>query len=294
VLDTDRYLVVCANVLGGCQGSTGPSSPDPSTGAPYGAAFPVVSIRDMVRAQVALADHLGVQRWQLVVGGSMGGMQVLEWAVMHPERVRAIAPLATCVAASALQIAQSAAQRAAIALDPGFHGGDYYDAAPGAGPHRGLGVARAMAQISYRSDAMFTERFGRKLLDPLDQFTLDTRFDVEGYLDYHAVKLAQRFDANSYIRLSKAMDLHDLGRSRGGVGAALERIVAPTLTMAVTSDGLYPRHQQELLRDVLRSNGVHVQHSLIDSDHGHDAFLIEHEQVADALASFLVRLEEPT
>lgn len=289
-LDTDRYLVVASNVLGGCQGSTGPASIQAATGAPYGSAFPVVSIRDMVRAQAALADHLGVSRWRSVVGGSMGGMQVLEWGVMYPARVASLVPMATGAAASALQIAYSAVERTAIALDPSFCGGDYYDAA--IGPNRGLALARAIAQITYRSDAAFTARFGRKLLDPLDAFTLDMRFDVEGYLDYHGVKLCGRFDANTYLRLSKAMDLHDIGRSRGGVGAAMERIVVPTLTMSITSDALYPPHQQELLRDVLRSNGTPVQHCSIDSDQGHDAFLIEHDQVGDALRAFLDHLED--
>ncbi len=288
-LDTDRWFVVASNVLGGCQGTTGPASAQPGTATPYGASFPVISIRDMVRAQAALADRLGIARWASVVGGSMGGMQVLEWGVMYPQRVRSLVPMASAAAASALQIAYSAVERSAIALDPAFAGGDYYDGPTG--PNRGLALARSIAQITYRSDAAFTQRFGRKLLDPLDAFTLDMRFDVEGYLDYHGVKLCGRFDANTYLRLSKAMDLHDIGRSRGGVGAAMERIVAPTLTVSITSDALYPPHQQELLRDVLRSNGTAVQHCTIESDQGHDAFLIEHEQVGAALRAFLDDLD---
>lgn len=293
-LDTDRYFVVATNVLGGCQGSTGPASMRPDTHMAYGSSFPVVSIRDMVRAQAAVADHLGVARWHTVIGGSMGGMQVLEWGVMYPDRVASLIPIATAACASALQIAFSAVGRAAIVLDPAFRNGDYYAAADGGGPNRGLSLARAIAQITYRSDAAFTERFGRNLLDPLDAFSLWMRFDVEGYLDYHGVKLCRRFDANTYLRLCKAMDLHDVGRSRGGVGAALERIGAPTLTMSITSDTLYPAHQQEFLHEVLQSNGVRARHVTIESDNGHDAFLIEHEQVAVAAAAFLEELEDRT
>lgn len=290
-IDTDRYFVVASNVLGGCQGTTGPASLMPGTQQPFGSRFPVVSIRDMVRVQAALSDELGIERWLTVIGGSMGGMQVLEWAVMYPNRVRSVIPIATVAASSALQIGYSAVERAAIALDPDFLGGDYYSAGSGRGPNRGLALARAIAQITYRSDRSFTAKFGRHLLDPLDPFTLSMRFDIEGYLDYHGIKLCRRFDANTYLRLSKAMDLHDLGRSRGGVGAALERIRVPTLNMGISSDALYPLHQQEFLRDVLVSNGVPVRHAVIKSDHGHDAFLIEHEQVGDMVGGFLDDLE---
>ncbi len=225
-IDTDRYFVVCVNVLGGCQGTTGPASLDPATGKPYGARFPATTIRDMVRAEAAVADALGVDRWLAVVGGSMGGMQVLEWAVMYPHRVRSIVALATTAAASAQQIAWSGVQRTAIALDAQWRRGDYYDAAPGEGPHRGLALAREIAQITYRSDDVFNDRFGRGTVDPMsDVFTLWQRFDVEGYLDYHGAKLVRRFDANSYLVISRAMDLHDIGRGRGGVAGALRRLV---------------------------------------------------------------------
>lgn len=292
-LDTNRYFVVCANVLGGCQGTTGPSSIDPATGRPYGSTFPVVSIRDMVRTQAVLADHLGVDRWLSVVGGSMGGMQVLEWAVMMPERVRSIAPIATCAAATAQQIAYSTIGRSAIALDPKWRGGDYYDAEPGDGPHLGLAVARELAQITYRSDEVFGERFGRGVLDPIDDtFSLWQRFDVEGYLDYHGAKLARRFDANSYLTICKAMDLHDLGRGRGGVQRALGRITAPTLTMSITSDALYPAYQQAEIRDAIRARGVRTEHVLIKSPDGHDAFLLATDQVGGALTTFLDEVEK--
>ncbi|MCX7621814.1 MAG: homoserine O-acetyltransferase, partial [Acidimicrobiales bacterium] len=292
-LDTERFFVVCANVLGGCQGSTGPSSIDPTTGRPYGSTFPVVTIRDMVRTQAALADHLGIDRWLSVVGGSMGGMQVLEWGIMYPERVRSLVPIATTLAASAQQIAYSAVERSAIAFDPNWRGGDYYDAPPGQGPHRGLALARQIAQITYRSDAVFNERFGRGVVDPMDdRFTLWQRFDVEGYLDYHGAKLVRRFDANSYLIISKAMDLHDVGRGRGSVAQALRRITVPVLTMSITSDTLYPPYQQEEIRDLLRAQGNDCRLAVIDSPHGHDAFLLETDQVGEPLAQFLDEVEK--
>jgi homoserine O-acetyltransferase len=292
-IDTDRYFVVCANVLGGCQGSTGPSSIDPVTGRPYGSRFPAITVRDIVRSQRAVADALGIERWLTVVGGSMGGMQVLEWAVMYPERVRSIVPIATCSAATAQQIAFSSVQRSAIALDPRWRGGDYYDAAPGDGPHRGLALAREIAQITYRSDLVFGDRFGRAALDPMDDvFTLWQRFDVEGYLDYHGAKLVRRFDANSYLVICKTMDLHDIGRGRGGLQAAFDRITAPALVVSIDSDGLYLPYQQDEIRDALHAAGALVEHALIESVHGHDAFLLETDQVGDVIARFLSEVEK--
>jgi homoserine O-acetyltransferase/O-succinyltransferase len=292
VLDTDRFFVVCANVLGGCQGTTGPASIDPATGRPYGSTFPVVSIRDSVRTQAILADHLGVDRWLSVVGGSMGGMQALEWAVMFPDRVRSAVPLATCLAATAQQIAHSSIERNAIALDPKWRGGDYYDAAPGDGPHRGLALARQHAHITYRTDAVFTERFGRSSMDPLDEFHLWQRFDVEGYLDYQGAKLVRRFDTNSYLRIAKAMDLHDVGRGRGGIDRALARITAPVLTMSVDSDALYFPYQQHEICDGIRAQGGSCEHVPITSPDGHDAFLLATDQIDSALRDFLDEVEK--
>ena len=287
-LDTDHWFVVCANVLGGCQGTTGPASIDPATARPYGSTFPVVTIRDMVRVQALLADRLGIGRWRAVVGGSMGGMQALEWATMFPERVGALVSIATTAHASAQQIAWSMVGRRAIQLDAAFHGGDYYDCDAGEGPHRGLALARQIAQIHYRSEEVFAERFGRNLLDPLDGgFDLEQRFDVEGYLDYHGSKLVRRFDANSYLRLNKAMDLHDLGRGRGGVRTALARVTAPTMIMSIRSDALYPPYQQHALRDTLRALGLRVGFYDIDSPDGHDGFLLEAGQIAPLVAAFL-------
>ena len=288
-LDTDRWFVVCANVLGGCQGTTGPASPQPDDGRPWGSRFPVVTVRDMVRSQAALADHLGIGRWLSVIGGSMGGMQSLEWAVTYPDRVRTVAVVASTAAASAQQIAWSFVGRRAITSDPGFRGGEYYDAAPGEGPHRGLAVARAIAMIHYRSEIEFADRFGRSTRDTWTTFDLDQRFEVERYLDYQGEKLVRRFDANTYLVLNKAMDLHDIGRGRGGIARALDRIRVPMLTATVTTDALYPPYQQAVIRDHLRANGLEVEAVLIDSPNGHDGFLTDGDQLAGPLADFLTR-----
>jgi len=285
-IDTDRWFVVGVNVLGGCQGSTGPASIDPRTGRPFGSSFPAVTIRDIVRSQAGLADVLGIDRWHSVIGGSMGGMQALEWAVMYPDRVASVVLASTTAAASALQVAWSHIGRSAIQADPGFHGGDYYDQPAGAGPHAGLAVARMAAQVTYRSDAVFAERFDRSMLRPIG-FDLDPLFDVEGYLDYQGIKLVRRFDANSYLRLNRAMDLHDVGRGRNGVTRALGRVASRSLVVAVRSDGLYPPDQQRQLHDELsRSTGASEWLEL-DSPHGHDGFLIETGALAEPFATFL-------
>ena len=291
-LDTDRWFVVCVNVLGGCQGTTGPAHPHPDDGRPYGSRYPVVTIRDMVRAQAVVANELGVRRWLAVVGGSMGGMQVLEWGVMFPERVRALVPIATTLAASAQQIAWWSTGRRAIRLDPRWRGGDYYDAEPGDGPSEGLAMARMVSQITFRSEDLFTDRFGREVVEPIEGFELWQRFQVERYLQYHGDKLARRFDANSYLLLTKAMDLHDLGRARGGMDIAVRRISAPTLVMGVNSDFLYPTHQQETIAGALLGNGVDARYVEIDSPHGHDGFLLEDDQVGESLHEFLVDVEK--
>lgn len=288
-IDTDRWFVVCPNVLGGCQGTTGPASIDPATGKAYGSSFPVVSIRDMVRVQAALADHLGIERWHCVIGGSMGGMQALEWAVMYPDRVGSLVLASTTSEASALQIAWSHIGRMAIEADPRFRGGDYYDADPGDGPHHGLAVARMMAQVTYRSDEVLTERFHRTVIDRM-RFSLDPVFDVEGYLDHHGMKLVKRFDANSYLRLNRAMDLHDLGRGRGGVDRALTRVRAPSVVAAVRSDGLYPPRQQLDLHRGLLAAGTDSTWCDIDSPHGHDGFLIEAPKFGPVVEQFLDRI----
>ncbi len=291
-IDTDRFFVVCANVLGGCQGTTGPASPHPDDGRPYGSRFPVVSVRDMVRTQAAVADDLGIGRWLSVVGGSMGGMQVLEWGVMFPERVRSLVAVSANAAASAQQIAWWSTGRRIIRLDPRWRGGDYYDAAPGDGPSEGLAMARMVSQITFRSDDVFTDRFGREVVEPLDGFSLWQRFQVERYLEYHGDKLARRFDANTYLLLTKAMDLHDLGRGRGGMAGALARITAPTLVMGIDSDTLYPTYQQRQVHDLLGAGGTPSTYVEVESPHGHDGFLIESEQVGTAIADLLATVDK--
>lgn len=289
-IDTDRFFVVCANVLGGCQGTTGPSSIDPATGRPYGSSFPVVTIRDMVRHQYQLMAHLGIGRWAAVIGGSMGGMQVLEWAITYPERVGAIVPIASTMQSSAQQIAWGVIGRRAIRLDPRWRGGDYYDAEPGDGPADGLAIARQVAQVTFRSDNAFTERFGRDLTDQAatgDTFGLWQEFEVERYLHYHGDKLVRRFDANSYLVIGKAMDLHDVARGRGSLESAMARIRVPNLTIGINSDILYPPYQQRQMSRLLSRTGLPSSYIEIDSPHGHDAFLIHFDEVGEPIAKFL-------
>jgi homoserine O-acetyltransferase/O-succinyltransferase len=283
-IDTDRWWVVCANVLGGCQGTTGPASAAPN-GSPWGSRFPVITIRDQVAVEAGLADALGIEQWAAVVGGSMGGMRALEWAVMRPERVRRMVVLACGAAATAEQISLCAVQAQAIRLDPGFHGGDYYGVGSGAGPERGLGLARRIGHISYRSEAELDGRFGRDPQAGENPFG-SGRYAVESYLDHQADKLVGRFDANSYLVLSRAMDHHDIGRGRGGIAPALARIKAASTIVSVDTDRLYPpRLQDDLAAELSETSNVR----LIRSPYGHDAFLIESDQIAgpirDALGS---------
>jgi len=284
-IDTDRWFVVCSNVLGGCQGTTGPASLDPETGMRYGSSFPLVTIRDMVRAQAGMAAELGINRWAAVVGGSMGGMQALEWAIMFPQRVGALVAIATAGLASAQQIAWSRVGRQAIRLDPAFADGDYYEG-HGRGPVDGLGLAREIGMIHYRSGADFDQRFGRKGLERVEGFGLWDEFEVARYLGHHGAKIGQRFDANSYLVLNRAMDLHDLGRGRG-LERAMIRLEAPALIGSIDSDILYPPHQQAVLVELLSSLDHDVRSFLINSSAGHDAFLIEIDQVAAAVGPFL-------
>lgn len=290
-IDTDRWFVVCVNTLGGCQGSTGPSSIDPEVGRPYGMRFPTVTIRDFVRTQAALATDLGIDVWQSVLGGSMGGMQALEWGLMYPTRVNSIAPIATGAAATPWQIGWSATGRLALSLDPKWRGGDYYDAKPGEGPHAGLAVARAIAQITYRSDQVYEDRFGRHPVDPSSMFGRWDRFQVESYLDYHGEKLARRFDANSYIILNRAMDLHDVARGRRSLERAFAALRAPLLTLSISSDTLYHPRLQSDLSDLARHAGVRTEYQIIDSPSGHDGFLLETDAVGDAISKFLDSVE---
>ncbi len=281
-IDTDQFFVVVPNVLGGCQGTTGPSSIGPD-GVAWGSRFPTVTIRDQVAVEMAAMSALGFERLHGVIGGSMGGMRALEWALCAPTRVERLIVLACGPMATGEQIALSLAQREAILADERFAAGDYYAAAPGEGPWRGMGVARRIGQITYRTRAELRERFGRdpqRGEDPLH----GGRFLVEGYLDHHASKLAWRFDANSYVILSRAMDLHDVGRGRGGVEAALATLTMPTTVIGFDSDRLYYLDEQERI-----ARHVPTAHPLIrlSSPFGHDAFLLEAEAVSPYVAEAL-------
>ncbi|AXI81703.1 homoserine O-acetyltransferase [Peterkaempfera bronchialis] len=278
-VDTDRWFVVAPNVLGGCQGTTGPSSRRPD-GVRWGGSFPHLTVRDQVAAEVALADALGIERWALVLGGSMGGMRALEWAVGHPERVGALL-LAACPAASgAEQLGWAHAQVAAIRSDPRWRGGDYHDAGPGGGPHAGLGTARRIAHLTYRSPDELDARFGRAAQRGEDPWH-GGRYAVGSYLDHHAGKLARRFDAGSYVVLTEAMNSHDIGRGRGGTAAALRRVGAPTVVAGVDSDRLYPLpEQRRLVAGIPGADRLRV----VESPYGHDAFLLEVEQLGALVA----------
>ena len=271
-IDTDEYFVVCPNVLGGCQGTTGPSSRS-SDGQPYGSRFPVITIRDQVAVEVALADHLGIDSWFATVGGSMGAMRALEWAVSHPSRLERAVVIAAGAAGTADQIALCSLQVRAIRADPDFAGGDYYGRSNG--PAVGLSIARGIGQFSYRTWTEFESRFGRE--PQSDDAVLERgRYAIESYLSYQGEKLAARFDPNSYIVLSEAMNHHDVGRGRGGVVATLKGVRVPVTVGSVTSDRLYPRElQEELARLIPRS----ARPEIISSVAGHDGFLLETDQV---------------
>lgn len=284
-IDTDRYYVVVPNVLGGCQGTTGPASVAPD-GRPWGGRFPRITTRDQVAVEIELSRLLGVRSWATVIGASMGGMRVLEWAILGPEsgiEVRSIAPIATAAQSSGDQIAWAHPQLGAIRTDPRWNGGDYYDAPDGEGPHTGLAIARQIAHTTYRTARELDERFGRLPQggeDPLD----DGRFAVQSYLDHHGDKLARRFDANSYVRLTETMMTHDLGRDRGGVESALAQITARALVVAVDSDRLFPPAQCARIAAGLPGAG---ELRVITSDFGHDGFLLEHDQTGPLIRDFL-------
>ena len=279
-LDTDRFFVVASNVLGGCQGTTGPSSLAPD-GRPWGGRFPFTTVRDQVAVEAALADALGIRRWHTVLGGSMGGMRVLEWATGHPDRVERALVLASTAYATADQVAWCLPQLLAIRSDPAYRGGDYYD--PGEAPVTGMGIARRIAHTTYRHEAELDARFGRSPRPGEDPLGGGGRYDVESYLDHHATKLAARFDPNSYVVLTEAMNSHDIGRGRGGVAAALRRFEGHLHVAAVSSDRLYPVRLSE---EMAQSRPGTVL-SVIESRHGHDGFLIETGQVGRVIDAAL-------
>ena len=285
-IDTDKYFVVVPNILGGCQGSTGPSSLD-TNGREFGAMFPYLTIRDQVNAQREFAHTIGIKKWSAIIGGSMGGMHVLEWAIMHPAEVQKIAVVAAPAISSADQIALNSVQIEAIKTDPNFNDGNYYDAKAGFGPHRGLALARRMALINYRSPGELNDRFLRSWQSGVSPLGGGGRFAVESYLDFHGNKFTRRFDANSYITLVEAMNSHDVGRGRGGVAEALSTIKIPSLVVGITTDRLFPIQDQQLIADHIGGPLGGGELRVIESAYGHDGFLIERDIVGPMIAELL-------
>jgi homoserine O-acetyltransferase/O-succinyltransferase len=287
IVDTDRYFVICSNVIGGCLGTTGPASTNPATGKPYALDLPVVTIRDMVRAQAMLIDHLGIDSLFAVVGGSMGGMQVLEWAATYKHRVFAAMPIATAAKHSAQNIAFHEVGRQAVMADPAWAGGRYRE--QGQRPEKGLGVARMAAHITYLSEPALQRKFGRKLQDrAAPTFSFDADFQVESYLRHQGSSFVERFDANSYLYLTRAMDYFDLAEDHGGVLAkAFEGTKARFCVVSFTSDWLFPTADSRALVHALNAAGALVSFVEIESDKGHDAFLLEEPEFFATLRGFV-------
>jgi homoserine O-acetyltransferase len=283
--DTDKYFIICSNVLGGCRGTTGPSSINPATGCPYGMSFPVITIVDMVRLQKMLVDYLGIQRLLSVSGGSMGAMQALLWAVAYPDAVASSIPIAGTARHSAQQIAFNEVGRQAIMADPDWNDGDYYGGKP---PARGLAVARMVGHITYMSDDSMREKFGRRLRDK-EQFGYDfsVDFEVESYLRYRGTQFVDRFDANSYLYITKAMDYFDITNGSGSLAAALEQAVARFLVISFTSDWLYPSYQSLEIVNALRGRNRDVAYCELPSNYGHDAFLVDVGEQTELVRGFL-------
>jgi len=284
-LDTDRYFVICANIIGGCKGSTGPGSVDPATGRPYGLTFPVVTIKDMVAAQRRLLAHLGIERLLGVIGGSMGGMQVLQWVADYPELVRLAIPIATTARLSPQAIALNEVGRQAIMADPRWREGDYYGHEP---PRAGLAIARMVGHISYLSDRSMARKFGRRLQNGgAYGYGFAPDFAVESYLHYKGDHFVGRFDANSYLYITRAMDYFDLAGN-----GSLAQALAPArntrfLVVSFSSDWLFPSYQSREIVRALRQNDAEVVYTEIETDYGHDAFLLESEQLARLISAFL-------
>jgi homoserine O-acetyltransferase/O-succinyltransferase len=282
-INTDKYFVICSNIIGGCKGSTGPSSTNPKTGKPYGLGFPLISIGDMVQTQKKLIDHLGVEKLLAVVGGSMGGMQVLQWMVSYPDKICAAIPIATTLKHTPQQIAFNEVGRQAVMSDPDWRNGDYYDSAP---PSKGLAVARMIGHITYMSDTSMTEKFGRKTRADKEPFKFSADFEVEGYLRYRGDNFVKRFDANSYLYLTKAIDNFNLlnGHALGSVFTGLK---AKVLVLAFKSDWLYPAYQSQEIVKACKLAGVEASYCEINSTYGHDSFLLETEQETQLIGDFL-------
>ena len=293
-IDTNKYFVVCSNILGSCMGSTGPCAINPDTVLPYALDFPMVTIGDMVRAQKFLIDHLGIEKLLAVVGGSIGGMQVLEWCVKYPDMVAAAIPLATTTRHSALAIAFDEVARQAIMADPNWNNGNYY---MGSKPDLGLAVARMIGHITYLSDESMRHKFGRRLQNRRDfSFNFDADFQVESYLRYQGTKFVERFDANSFLYITKAGDYYDFENQYGEGSAvkAFSKTKAKFLVVSFTSDWLYPTYQSKAMVQAMKKNGLDVSFCEIEAKWGHDAFLLPSERLSALIKGFLERVHSET
>jgi len=289
-IDTDRYFVICPNIIGSCYGSTGPSSQNPVTGRAYALDFPLFTISDIVKAQKELLDFLGIAKVLCLIGGSIGGMQALEWAVSYPQMVQAAIPIASTCKRSALSIGLSEAQRQAIMADPRWNSGDYYG---GHRPDKGLALARMIGHISYLSEDSMHRKFGRRLKEN-NAFNYDfsADFEVESYLHYQGQKFVDRFDANSYLYITKASDYFDLGEQRGNgsLVSAFSKAAAKFLVVAFSSDWLYPTSQSKEMVKAMKKAGREVSFCEIETDFGHDSFLLAHDQLTRLISGFLNRI----
>lgn len=285
--DTDKYFVICSNILGGCQGSTGPASNNPVTDRPYGLDYPAISISDMVDAQVKLVQHLGIKKILSVAGGSMGGMQVLDWMYSHPELIDSAIPISTAMRHSPQQIAFNEVGRQAIMADPKWNDGNYYTGTP---PNRGLAVARMVGHITYMSDKSMQEKFGRRLKDERKPFKFTADFEVEGYLQYRGKSFVGRFDANTYLYITKAMDYFDAAKGKKPQ-AIWQDSSLKVLVIAFKSDWLYPAYQTKEIVRSCKLAGVDTTYCEIESNYGHDAFLLEVEEQTHLIKYFLQRVQ---
>ncbi|MEO9336591.1 homoserine O-acetyltransferase [Mesorhizobium sp. SB112] len=287
IIDTDRFFVICSNVIGGCLGSTGPASINPQTGRPYGLDLPVITIRDMVRAQAMLVDHFGIDQLFAVVGGSMGGMQVLEWAASYPERVFSALPIATGARHSSQNIAFHEVGRQAVMADPDWNGGTYLEA--GTRPEKGLAVARMAAHVTYLSESALHRKFGRNLQDRIKPtFGFDADFQIESYLRHQGMTFVDRFDANSYLYMTRAMDYFDLAADHGGrLADAFGKTQTRFCLVSFTSDWLFPTEESRRIVHALNAAGASVSFVEIETDRGHDAFLLDEPELFAAINGFL-------
>ncbi|HBH17843.1 MAG TPA: homoserine O-acetyltransferase, partial [Cyanobacteria bacterium UBA9579] len=283
--DTDKYFIICSNILGGCKGTTGPASVNPETGKPYGLTFPMITLEDMVKVQKKLVDYLGIESLLSIAGGSMGGMQAMEWAINYPEMVRSAIIIASTSRLSAQGIAFNEVGRNAIISDPNWKDGNYYDSEL---PARGLAIARMIGHITYLSEESMHQKFGRKLQNKTElDFNFDINFQVESYLRYQGKSFVDRFDANSYLYITKAMDYFDIPQKYGSLAKAFEKCKAKFLVISFSSDWLFPPKQSKDIVKALMRIDKEVTYCDIESPYGHDAFLLEYKQQAKMVKGFL-------